>query len=160
MNISNVVNKSDLLIICNYHYIYWKTYMEYTNVKSSIELYNKSYKKYLNDSNDHKIFILKNNDVLIGSISISIYDFDKLVKTYSNNGIFITDLYIIEEFRSSGYGKYLLEYCLKYLINNNITDIYLAVSDEKLINFYTKYNFKIIDEIMYETNYKIMKYYK
>jgi ribosomal protein S18 acetylase RimI-like enzyme len=159
MNISNV-NKSDLLIICNYHYIFWKSYMEYTNVKSSIELYNKSYKNLLNDSSDNKIFILKNNDVLIGSISISTEDFDNLVKTYSNNGIFITDFYIINDFRGNGYGKYLLEYCLKYLINNNITDIYLAVSDDKLLKFYTKYNFKIIDEIMYDTKYNIMKYYK
>lgn len=89
------------------------------------------------DSNDtllekaSQIFILRINDVLIGSVAI-----------YGNE---IDDLIVAKEFQNQGYGKQLLNFAVSKMQKNNVCPIILHVADwnENAISLYLKNGFII-----------------
>lgn len=89
------------------------------------------------DSNDTllgkalQIFILRINDVLIGSVAI-----------YGNE---IDDLIVAKEFQNQGYGKQLLNFAVSKMQKNNVCPIILHVADwnKNAISLYLKNGFII-----------------
>jgi glucosamine-phosphate N-acetyltransferase len=53
----------------------------------------------------------------------------------------IEDIIVDKEFRGNGYGKYIINYLIKYAKNNNCYKIILN-TDEKNLKFYQKCGFK------------------
>lgn len=88
-----------------------------------------SREKLLSEST--KIFILRNNTKLIGSVSI-----------YDNE---IDDLIVAKEFQNKGYGKKLLIFAVAKMQKENISPIILHVTDwnKAAINLYLKNGFTI-----------------
>lgn len=79
----------------------------------------------------NNIFILRENGILIGSVSI-----------YDNE---IDDLVVAKQFQRQGYGQALLQFAISYLQKRGVSPIFLHVADwnQKAIKMYQKNNFKI-----------------
>lgn len=79
-----------------------------------------------------QIFILKENNKMIGSVAI-----------YNNE---IDDLIVSKEFQNQGYGKKLLLFAVAKMQENNISPIILHVADwnRNAIKLYSKNGFKIV----------------
>jgi ribosomal protein S18 acetylase RimI-like enzyme len=58
---------------------------------------------------------------------------------------FISDLHVLESYRSRGIGENLIQNCFRWLKENRVTDCILEVAggNEKVLEFYNKYGFKI-----------------
>lgn len=78
------------------------------------------------------IFILHDNNKIIGSVAI-----------YDNE---IDDLIVAKEFQCKGYGKLLLNFAVSLMQSKNISPITLHVADwnQNAVNLYLKNGFKII----------------
>jgi glucosamine-phosphate N-acetyltransferase len=88
--------------------------------------------------NNKKIFIFEVNNNIIGTGSIFIEK--KISHDFKNVG-HIEDIIVDKEFRGNGYGKYIINYLIKYAKNNNCYKIILN-TDEKNLKFYQKCGFK------------------
>lgn len=80
----------------------------------------------------NNIFILRENGILIGSVSI-----------YDNE---IDDLVVAKQFQCQGYGQALLQFAISYMQKRGVSPIFLHVADwnQKAIKMYQKNNFQII----------------
>lgn len=79
----------------------------------------------------NNIYILRENGILIGSVSI-----------YENE---IDDLVVAKQFQRQGYGQALLRFAVSYLQKRGVSHIFLHVADwnQKAIKMYQKNNFQI-----------------
>jgi ribosomal protein S18 acetylase RimI-like enzyme len=103
----------------------------------------------INVINNHLLtIILTKNNKIIGYGHL-----DKAIKIWLG-------ICVLEEYKSQGYGKMILNYLIDYSKNNKIEKIYLTVDKENIIakNLYEKYNF-MIDETTQKI-YKMVKVFK
>lgn len=79
-----------------------------------------------------EIYVLKNDNILLGFIGLEKYD--KIA--------FLRSMVVDEQYRSKGYGKYLVNELISCCRNKNVNDLYLLTcSAEK---FFEKLGFKKI----------------
>ena len=80
-----------------------------------------------------------------GSVSVSKTDIEKY-KLDDENGLFLTDIYILEEVRGNGYAKKLINFIIDKYNNNTI---YISVCERKLDDFYKKLGFIEYERVRY-----------
>ena len=94
---------------------------------------NRSIIENINNNPFTNYFILYKNNELIGFINFDIiYDRCELI-----------NINVINEEKGNGYGKFLMDYMINYIIKNNIVNITLEVRVDNLIaiKMYEKYGF-------------------
>ena len=66
-----------------------------------------------------------------------------------NDRVFLSKLYMDKDYRNKGYGKLMLQDCIKYAKNNNKKAIYLTVNKKnKTKDKYLHWGFEIIDSVV------------
>jgi GNAT superfamily N-acetyltransferase len=106
--------------------------------------------KYMKDylkKVDNKYFLAYHNSVPIGYLHVT-FD-DKKNKTSS----YLSELYVLELYRSQGVGKKLVLYQQKYLRKIGINENTLTTAkykNRRTINFYQKLGYNLIKENKYE----------
>ena len=81
---------------------------------------------------EDSFFVLKENDKVLGNISIIIVD-DKLAE--------LRDFVVKEEYRGKGYGKEIIKNVLDFCKKNNIRKV-IAISFPEYLEFFKKFGFQ------------------
>lgn len=155
MEIQNIREYPELLeLVVKYHYPCWKDFYFYNNqIKSEKELLCKYKEWFVSTNLDENLYVLWLNDKLIGFISIGKTDIETYIKP-DPQGIFIGSIYIIDKYRSQGYGSFLLREMIRRIKNK----IYISVSESNLFSYYEKFGFQKIDTCwLGKTEYTIME---
>ena len=99
-----------------------------------------------------QIYIAKFKDEIIGYIMFDIIEKTNYIMRYRKQ-LNIDAICVDEKYRGKGIGTYLLNYTKEIAIENNCTDMYLAVSEEnkRAIKCYEKFGFKV-KQISYSMN--------
>lgn len=116
---------------------------------------NFSYLKNYSHSN-HSVLNICNELKKLGTVIYFAMEDNKLIgyligiKTYYKNYpiMYISYIYVLDNYRKKGYGKRLMDNANKYCIDNNLDYITLKyhISNEKAQVFYKNMGFSIIDE--------------
>lgn len=145
--------KQYISILCEKHYNKWTTYWNSNNIFSKKELADYYYNDYILGKNN--IYLLFDNQIFIGSISVVENEFSNYIKKDSNS-VFITDFFIFEKYRKQGYGTYLIKKIIN-ILGNKVK--YLSVIDYNLIKFYNNLDFYHYDtHILGNEKYLIFKF--
>jgi hypothetical protein len=108
--------------------------------------------KYMVSNQDIVCYVLHNNDIFIGTISMVPNDLESLYPNYNN---WIASVYIEKEFRNTGYLKILLDWIISKS-NKEILYLWCKVELEKM---YSKYGFELLHHNNYlNQNISIMRY--
>lgn len=99
-----------------------------------------------------QIYIAKFNDEIIGYIMFDIIEKTNNIMRYRKQ-LNIDAICVDEKYRGKGIGTDLLNYTKEIAIENNCTDMYLAVNEEnkRAIKCYEKFGFKV-KQISYSMN--------
>lgn len=82
-------------------------------------------------------------------------DFSKTVPKVENSSLYLSRITIAEKYRSQGYMKEIIEFLIaeaRY-INKNVISLHVHSLNQKAINVYLKYGFKVVSD---EYEYLIM----
>lgn len=127
---------------------YYKGHLELYQELSKINIITIDFNQYENFvstlNNKHKIFVIEDNNNIIGTITVLIEN--KLIRNVSRVG-HIEDVVIKKEYNGKGLGKKLVEHCVLYCKNNGCYKVILDCEDDK-IGFYEKCGFKRKDNGM------------
>ena len=115
-----------------------KNYIQLINQLSNTAITKNQFIKYIDTlSDNHQIYVLEKNNVIVGSITIIIEP--KLIHDFKNV-CHIEDLIIDKNYRRQGLSKELLIYAKNIAKTNNCYKIILNCN-ESLEKFYSKNNF-------------------
>lgn len=90
--------------------------------------------------------IVDNKEIFVGNVTISYEDFPDL----PTNKIWLTELYVIPEYRNKGVGKLLIKSILDICKDLKIECIYLSCVED-LIFYYKNLGFNYIDRHYFES---------
>lgn len=122
----------------DYNKKYLDLLKELTIVKElSKEDFNETFDN-INKLPNHKIFVIELDNIIVASITLLIEY--KFIRNRMNVG-HLEDVVVKKEYRRKGLSRKLIEHCIKYSVNNNCYKIILNC-DEKLKQYYNKFNFK------------------
>lgn len=114
-------------------------YIKHTSYKTSELLYKDYILKNLNNSILPLTFVLLNKNELTGFFSLNL------------NGLklFISDIYILLDYRKKGYGEMIINYAIDYVKKTHkcYSQLFLYTSSDKLIKYYNKFGFECINKI-------------
>lgn len=136
-----------------------KIYKTMLDINSKEEL-KAHFQKYYMDIKKHLPFalIMLDPDLDNKFVGIACAEYNESIA--NANGIWITNVYVIPEYRGTGVGNLMLEAVKSILVNNyKIKEVYLWTDGPKLTNFYKDLGFNIIiPQKKYEDfNLNIMK---
>ena len=106
---------------------YNKGYLNLLNQLRNVETY--SYEIFLHillnikNNKNHKIFVIENNNIICGTITLLIEN--KFIYGGKSLG-HIEDLVVHDEYRKSGLGTQLIDYCIDYAKQNNCKKVALC----------------------------------
>lgn len=123
--------------------------------KQGIKIWNEYYPSecFLGDIEKENLYLLKNNDEIVGMGVLCGFDESGDVFKFSGtkNNLFLTRFAINVDYLNMGYGKKLLEEMIHIAKNKDMDSIKLAVAKVNIpaIRLYEKYGFKKVDGVFY-----------
>ena len=136
--------------MCKLTYNIWfdKYYSKHLDIYPTYESLSLVYINLANNiktNNYYQGYILLNKEEnkIIGYVSINFNDFDIFNDERDKETLWLTDLFIWPEYRSKGYSNILINH-VKEISKELNKEIYIAC-EEKLINFYLNKKWKIIN---------------
>ena len=114
-------------------------------------LWEKYKKQRMNEFNKNEIdvFVVEDNDVFIGELTINYVNHDLQTETIPNQRVYLEAFRIDKSYQGKGLGQELLNYCIKTLLDNGYSEFTIGVEDEneRAKHIYFKYGFtKAIDK--------------
>ncbi len=122
---------------------YYKNYIELANELSKNKIKDKGFLFFkdiiekIKDNPYHFIFVIENNNKIIGTITVLIEQ--KIIRNFGKV-CHIEDLIIKKEFRNKKLSSKLINHCIEFSKKNNCYKIILNC-ENNLINYYKKYGF-------------------
>lgn len=147
MEIISITEKPELISqVSKYHLeTFQQFFLDNHQIKDITEL-EILYRKLYLEERLGELFILYDLQKLIGFVSLNPDNITNYQRP-KENGIFITDIYILESYRGLGYGTFLLKRMIhKLLIMNK--SIYVSIYKEKLFSYYEKMGFEKVDSVL------------
>ena len=95
-------------------------------------LWEKYKKQRMNEFNKNEIdvFVVEDNDVFIGELTINYVNHDLQTETIPNQRVYLEAFRIDKSYQGNGLGQELLNYCIKTLLDNGYSEFTIGVEDE------------------------------